>query len=71
MPIKINCPKCGRVLGDTKQTVDCHINCNGCKSTVHIQMMVAKAVDYLPSECDPYREHNKGKMREKYDKSKR
>ena len=28
--IKIKCPKCGRILGDTKDSIDCTINCKDC-----------------------------------------
>lgn len=30
MAIKIKCPKCGRILGDTKDSIDCTINCKDC-----------------------------------------
>lgn len=66
MPIKLACPECGRILGDTKITTDCHINCNGCKQTVHIQMMVAETADYLWLQ----RKDNK-KEKKNNDKSKR
>lgn len=45
--IKIVCPKCGRVLGDTNKSVDCNINCKNCKKTVRIRIKVANSVDYL------------------------
>ena len=47
MAVKITCPKCGRILGDTEKSLDCNLNCNGCKSTVRVRMTVASAKDYL------------------------
>lgn len=66
MPIRICCPKCGRVLGDTKQTVDVWLNCRTCKVPVHIQMAVATTADYL----DGFEPSNKIKEEKKNDKSK-
>ena len=31
--IKIRCPKCGRVMGDTNESLDCNLNCRGCRET--------------------------------------
>lgn len=45
--IKITCPNCGRILGDTNESLDCNINCRGCKQTVSVKMVVAHAADYL------------------------
>lgn len=45
--IKIYCPSCGRILGDTETSLDCNINCRGCKQTQHIRMKVARLSDYL------------------------
>ncbi len=45
--IKIICPNCKRILGDTDKTVDCNFNCRGCKKTVHIKMKVANFADYI------------------------
>lgn len=44
--IKIYCPKCGRILGDTEQSIDANINCRGCKTTQHIVMEVKHLRDY-------------------------
>lgn len=27
MSIKLKCPQCGRILGDTEKTIDCTLNC--------------------------------------------
>lgn len=44
--IKIYCPNCGRILGDTEQSIDANINCRSCKSTQHIVMEVKHLRDY-------------------------
>lgn len=44
--IKIYCPQCGRILGDTEQSIDANINCRGCKTTQHIVMEVKRISDY-------------------------
>ena len=44
--IKIYCPQCGRILGDTEQSIDANINCRGCKTTQHIVMEVKSISDY-------------------------
>lgn len=49
--IRIICPKCKRILGDTDTSIDCNINCRGCKSTVHIRMEVASFSDYLKNKA--------------------
>lgn len=48
--MKIICPKCGRILGDTTHSLDANFNCRGCKSTVRINIIMAKSCDYLPKE---------------------
>lgn len=45
--IKIICPNCKRILGDTDKSIDCNFNCRGCKKTVHIKMEVANYQDYV------------------------
>ncbi len=45
--IKIICPNCKRILGDTDQNIDCNFNCRGCKQTVHIKMKIANYSDYI------------------------
>lgn len=47
MAVRITCPKCGRILGDTEKSVDCNLNCSGCRNTVHVRMAVARVADYL------------------------
>lgn len=49
--IKIICPNCKRILGDTDKTVDCNFNCRGCKKTVHIKMKVANFADYIKTNA--------------------
>lgn len=44
--IKIYCPNCGRILGDTEKSIDCNINCRGCKTTQHIKMLVQNICDF-------------------------
>ena len=45
--IRIICPKCKRILGDTNNSIDCRMNCRGCKSTVNIKIQVASFADYI------------------------
>lgn len=45
--IKIYCPNCGRILGDTRHSVDANLNCRGCKKTVDVKITVAESPDYL------------------------
>ena len=56
MSVRIICPKCKRILGDTDSSIDCNMNCRGCKSTVHISMKVASFVDYINNK--PKRRQN-------------
>lgn len=44
--IRIYCPNCGRVLGDTEKSLDCNFNCRGCKTTQHIVMKVQSICDF-------------------------
>lgn len=49
--MRIVCPVCGRVLGDTVKSIDCNINCRGCRKPVAIKMNVkTMRVDYLPEK---------------------
>lgn len=41
MAVKIRCPKCGWVLGDTNKSVDCVINCRKCNA-VRVKVNVAQ-----------------------------
>lgn len=50
---KIRCPNCGRILGDTTQSLDCNFNCRDCKHTVAIKIVMAKTTDYFK-----YKEEN-------------
>ena len=45
--VKISCPNCGRILGDTDSSIDATLNCNGCKKRVHIGMSIVSFKDYL------------------------
>lgn len=37
--VKIICPKCGRILGDTDHSLDgLRLNCAGCRQTVAIKL---------------------------------
>lgn len=50
MSFKITCPACGRILGDTNESMDARLNCRGCKQTVDIKIRVAHCADYLAKE---------------------
>lgn len=46
--IKIKCPNCGRILGETDQSLDAHIFCKGCKHKDRISIRHVKyKADYL------------------------
>ena len=45
MAVKIRCPKCKWVLGDTTKSVDCVINCPKCNA-VKVKLTVANFNDY-------------------------
>lgn len=45
--VRINCPKCGRILGDTNHDIDAVLNCNGCKQRVRVQMKIVRFEDYF------------------------
>lgn len=49
--IRIICPKCKRILGDTDASIDCNMNCRGCKNTVHICMKVVNFKDYIKNNA--------------------
>lgn len=44
---RIYCPKCHRVLGDTDKSIDCNLNCRGCKQTVRCKIKICSFKDYL------------------------
>lgn len=56
MSVRIICPNCKRILGDTNSSIDCNMNCRGCKSRVHIKMKVASFADYINNK--PKRRQN-------------
>lgn len=51
MSITIKCPKCGRALGDTAQSIDANINCKRC-GVQHIKFTVTNHADYLKGETN-------------------
>lgn len=51
MAIRIICPNCKRILGDTDKSLDCRMNCRGCKKTVDIKMEIASFADYLKNNA--------------------
>lgn len=54
--VRITCPNCGRILGDTNHDIDAVINCNGCKKRAHIKMKIVRFEDYFKDE----KEENNG-----------
>jgi hypothetical protein len=56
--IRIICPNCQRILGDTDKSVDCNFNCRGCKKTVHVCMKVASFADYIKSNKSKEKSHD-------------
>lgn len=47
MPVKINCPNCGRILGDTDESLKATLNCNSCKKHVKVDITLVKFEDYF------------------------
>lgn len=48
MAVRIICPNCKRILGDTDKTIDCRMNCRGCKKVVDIKInFISGFSDYL------------------------
>lgn len=43
--MKIKCPNCGRILGDTNRSIDCNFNCRGCHKTVSIKVKIAQSFE--------------------------
>lgn len=43
--IKIKCPKCGWILGDTEKSLDCVLNCPKCNA-VKVKMKVISFSEY-------------------------
>lgn len=58
MIVKIKCPKCDRILGDTDKSLDANLNCRGCKEAVRINVQIAQSADYLPKNFN-YKEEKK------------
>lgn len=50
MAMKIICPNCKHILGDTCHSMDADINCRFCKQPVHIKIKYVTTADYLPEE---------------------
>jgi len=48
---RIICPNCKRILGDTDTSIDCNMNCRGCKKTVHISMKIVNFKDYIKNNA--------------------
>lgn len=47
MSVKIHCPNCDRILGDTEKSIDgLRFNCRGCKQTVDIKLKLAEHDDF-------------------------
>lgn len=45
--VRIICPHCGRILGDTDKSIDAVINCSGCKKRAQIKMKIVHFEDYF------------------------
>lgn len=45
MAVKIRCPKCGWILGDTTHSVDCVLNCPKCNA-VKVKLKVTNFDEY-------------------------
>lgn len=45
--MKIKCPNCGRILGDTEKSLDCNFNCRGCQKMVKVKVKIAESFDNL------------------------
>lgn len=45
--MKIKCPNCGRIIGDTSRSIDCNFNCRGCQKTVPIKVTIAQSFEDL------------------------
>lgn len=43
--VRIHCPKCGWILGDTDKSIDCTLNCPKCNA-VEVKMNVISFSDY-------------------------
>lgn len=45
--IKLRCPKCHRILGESRQSFDGCLNCRWCKETVSLKVVKAQTTDYF------------------------
>lgn len=45
--MKIKCPNCDRVIGDTEKSLDCNFNCRGCQQMVPVKVRIAESFDIL------------------------
>ncbi len=45
--IKLRCPKCHRILGESNQSFDGILNCRWCKDKVKIRVVKAETYDYF------------------------
>lgn len=52
--MKIKCPNCDRVLGDTEKSLDCYLNCRGCRNMVKINVKIAETNDYFKYRKENY-----------------
>lgn len=50
MALKIICPNCNHVLGDTNHSMEADLNCRFCKQTVRVKIKYVTTADYLPEE---------------------
>lgn len=48
MMIAVKCSNCGRVLGETVDSLKAELCCRGCKQKVPVRIVVSKVADYLP-----------------------
>ena len=47
--VRIICPHCGRILGETDTNIDAVINCHSCKKRAQIKMKIVHFEDYFKS----------------------
>ena len=58
--MKIKCPTCGRIIGDTQSTLDAHINCKRCgEQEIHIR--IASFNDYITGHKATEETHDESK----------
>lgn len=59
--VRITCPNCGRILGDTDHSIDAVINCAGCKQRAHIRMTIVHFEDYFNENINQEERNDKSK----------